>query len=147
MVTKAEWTERTVEAFWSNFPPLWHKIRAYIREEAIAQFDITVSQFHMLRRIDYGKDSVSQLADTMHISRAATSRTVNVLVNKGLLTRTHNPNDRRYVQLRLTEEGKILLQTLFGITGNWMEGKLAELDEAELENIINAVEALTRAFE
>jgi DNA-binding MarR family transcriptional regulator len=147
MPTKAELTERTVDIFWSTFPPLWHKIRAFIRKEAIAQFDITVSQFHTLRRIESGKDSVSQLADIKHISRAAISRTVDVLANKGLITRTQNPQDRRHVQLALTEEGRTLLNTMDGTTGDWMEAKLALLDEGELENIIAAIEDLNRAFE
>ena len=147
MPTKAVLTEQTVDIFWSSFPPLWHKIRAYIREEALAPFDITVSQFHTLRRIDLGKDSVSQLADVKHISRAAISRTVDVLANKDLITRTHNPQDRRHVHLALTEEGKTLLRTVFGSTGNWMEARLAVLDEEELVNIIKAIQALTSAFE
>jgi DNA-binding MarR family transcriptional regulator len=147
MPPKAEITERTVDIFWSTFPPLWHKIRAHIREEAIAPFDITVSQFHILRRIDSGKDTVSKLADVKHISRAAISRTVDVLVNKGLITRTQNPKDRRHVQLTLTEEGKILLRTIFDDVGAWMESKLARLDEDELGNIIAAIETLNRAFE
>jgi len=147
MLTKAELTERSVDIFWSTFPPLWHKIRAYIREEAIAQLDITVSQFHTLRRIDSGKESVSQLADINHISRAAISRTVDVLFHKGLITRTQNPRDRRYVQLALTEKGENLLNTIFGTTGEWMATRLAILKKDELENIIAAMEAFNRVFE
>ena len=146
MSTKAELSERIVDSFWSTFPPLWHKIRAYVREEGIAQFDITVSQFHILRRIDSGKDSVSQLADVKHISRAAISRTVDVLVTKGLVTRTHNPKDRRNVQLSLTDEGNILLRSVFGTTGDWMEAQLSVLDKEALENIIAALGALNKAF-
>jgi DNA-binding MarR family transcriptional regulator len=146
MPTKTELTKKTVDKFWSSFPPLWHKIRAYIREEAIAQLDITVGQFHTLRRIALGKDSVSQLADIKHISRAAISRTVDVLATKGLITRIPNPNDRRYINLVLTEEGKDLLRTIYDDVGNWMESQLALLDKSELQNIITALEALNRAF-
>ncbi len=140
-------SNRTIEAFWSIFPPLWHQIRAFIREEANHHFDITVNQFHMLRRIDSGKDSVSKLADDKHISRAAISRIVEVLVNKNLITRTHNPEDRRQVKLTLTVEGRTLLDTLFQHTRRWMDSKLVLLDDHELENIIQALNALKKAFE
>ena len=147
MATKAELANQTIDVFWSTFPMLWHRVRAYIQEEAVEQFDITVGQFHTLRRIHSGKDSVSQLADAKHISRAAISRTVDLLVNKGWVTRTQNPEDRRYVRLALTEEGQALLQSVFHTVGDWMESRLIELDEAELENINLSLQTLREAFE
>ena len=147
MTTKTELTRQTIDVFWSTFPPLWHQIRAYIREEAIKKFDITVGQIHILRRIKSGKNSVSMLADDRHTSRATISRTVDTLVNKGWLARTPNPNDRRHVQLSITSEGQILLNAIFENVGDWMESHLITLAESELENINQALLTLIGAFE
>jgi DNA-binding MarR family transcriptional regulator len=135
-----------VEKFWEFFPPVWHTVRAQIRREATENFDITVSQFHILRRIRHGADSVSKLADAKHTSRPAVSRVVDVLVNKGLVARTQNPADRRNVQLSLTEEGATLLEALFNNTRQWMVEQLAVLSDDELEAILVAGESLKRAF-
>lgn len=135
-----------IENFWDFFPPVWHTIKAHIRHEATENFDITVVQFHILRRIRIGTDSVSKLADDRHTSRPAISRAVDTLVKKGLVNRTHNPADRRNVQLTLTEQGQSLMETIFDNTRQWMAQKLGVLNDEEVEAILVAGEALKRAF-
>jgi DNA-binding MarR family transcriptional regulator len=136
----------TIEEFWETFPSLWHSIRARIRKVATEEFNITVEQFHILRRIHKGSDSVSKLADAKQISRPAISRVVDVMVNKGLVTRSQDPADRRYVRLALTNEGKTLLEAIFGKNRDWMAGRLASLEEDELKTIRVAMMALSKAF-
>jgi DNA-binding MarR family transcriptional regulator len=138
--------QQAVDKFWEFFPPVWHTVRAYIHHEAAENFEITVGQFHVLRRIRQGADSVSKLADAKHTSRPAVSRVVDVLVNKGFVARTQNPADRRNVLLSLTEEGTALMENLFSNTHQWMIEKLSILNESELEAILVAGDALYRAF-
>ncbi len=96
----------------------------------------------------WGKDSVSELAATGHISRPAISRMVDVLVNKNLVSRTQNPQDRRQIQLALTDEGETLLNTIFDNTHHWMSEKLALLEVDELETIVWGMRSLNwKAFE
>jgi len=136
----------TIDDFWETFPSLWHSIRARIREVATAEFDITVEQFHILRRIHKGRDSVSKLADAKHISRPAISRAVDIMVNKGLVTRAQDPADRRYVQLALTEEGQTLLDAIFSKNRAWMASRLISLEKSELDAIRSGMNALSKAF-
>ena len=137
---------QAIDKFWEFFPPVWHTVRAYIHQEAAENYGITVVQFHILRRIRKGTDSVSRLADDRHTSRPAISRAVDVLVNKGLVIRTQNPADRRNVRLSLTQKGEALMDALFGNTRQWMAEKLSILSESELEAILIAGDALKRAF-
>jgi DNA-binding MarR family transcriptional regulator len=136
-----------INEYWQSIPTVWHVVKAHIQKEATENFDITVGQFHTLRRIHQGKDSVSKLAADSHISRPAISRLVDVLVNKGLVNRTPNPNDRRNLQLALTEAGQDLLCALMSNTRQWMAEKLRLLEEDELETAIQALEILNKAFE
>ena len=138
--------QQVIDKFWEFFPPVWHTVKAHIRHEATENFDITVGQFHILRRIRQGADSVSKLAADRHTSRPAISRSVDVLVNKGLVLRTQNPADRRNVQLSLTAEGQSMMEALFSNTRHWMAGKLSVLGNAEFEAILIAGDALKRAF-
>lgn len=146
-VPPKEVLDSTIDKFWETIPSLWHMIRARIRDEAVSQFDITVEQFHILRRIRKGRNSVSKLAKAKHISRPAISRAVDVMVTNGLVTRTQDTRDRRHVQLDLTPKGLELLEAIFGKNREWMSERLASLNTADLETIQRAMNALRKAFE
>ena len=65
---------------------------------------------------------VSELATAKNISRPAISQAVEILVKKGLLTRVPSREDRRCVDLVLTEAGNHLLDTVFKETRGLDEG-------------------------
>lgn len=46
----------------TTISPVWHAARAHVYQQATENFGIRVSQFHILRRIRGGIDSVSRLA-------------------------------------------------------------------------------------
>jgi DNA-binding MarR family transcriptional regulator len=138
---------QAIDRFWETIPPLWGLIKTYIRAAATAKFDITVEQFHILRHVRRGTGSISELATAKNISRPAISQAVEVLVKKGLLTRVQSTQDRRFVELALTEAGNDLLDTLFQETRNWMKEHMSALNKDELATIAKAMEALKKMLE
>ncbi len=135
-------TNEALDAFWETVPPLWSQIRAHIRATATENFPITVEQFQILRLIRTGRTSVSELAAAKNISRPAISQAVDVLAEKGLLTRTQDADDRRHMQLALTDSGNALLDTIFDDTRAWMRAKLGAFSNHELETVIHAMGSL-----
>ena len=144
--TQNETIQVTIDKFWEVIPPLWRGIRKFIHDQAVDEFRITLSQFHILRHIHTGMDSVSKLAKIGRISRPAISRGVDTLVQKGLVTRETDSDDRRHILLGLTPDGKALLEKLFGNTRSWMTDKMESLTNEEMEQINQAFDALQRAF-
>ena len=138
---------QAIDRFWETVPPLWGMIRTHIRAEAIKNFDISVEQFHILRHVRRGTGSISELAIAKNISRPAISQAVEVLVKKGLLTRVQSTQDRRFVELTLTEVGNNLLDTVFQETRGWMKERMSPLGPDELETIAKAMEALKKMLE
>jgi len=136
--------EQTLDKFWETFPSVWGYIRAHIRAVAAENFDISVEQFHILRFIRRGHGSVSELADARNISRPAISQGVDALVKKGLVTRTQNKEDRRYVELELTPEGNALLDDVFRDTRAWMKESLETFSQEELELATRGMEVLKK---
>ena len=136
--------DRAIDRFWETVPPLWNSIRSHIRATATANFYITVEQFHVLRYVRRGTDSVSELATAKNISRPAISQAVEVLVKKGLLRRVPSKEDRRCVELVLTEAGNDLLDTVFKETRGWMKDRMRELSPDELETIAKAMEIMKK---
>lgn len=139
--------ERVIDRFWETVPPLWNSIRSHIRATATASFDITVEQFHVLRYVRRGTDSVSELATAKNISRPAISQAVEVLVKKGLLRRVPSKEDRRCVDLILTEAGNNLLDTVFQETRGWMKERMRDLSQDELATIARAMEIMKKMLD
>lgn len=139
--------DQTIDRFWETVPPVWNYVRTHIRGTATGKFDITVEQFHVLRFVRRGPNSMSELATAKNISRPAISQAVDVLVKKGLLTRIPSTTDRRVVELALTEEGNALLDTVFKENREWMKELMKALTTEELEIIGKAMTALKKILE
>jgi len=147
MTSSEQLREKAIDRFWETVPPVWSTVRSHIRATATAKFDITVEQFHVLRYVRRGPNSMSELATAKHISRPAISQAVDILVKKGLLTRVPSSTDRRVIELNLTAAGNSLLDTVFKENREWMKERMNRLTPDELETIGKAMEALKKILE
>jgi DNA-binding MarR family transcriptional regulator len=138
--------DQAIERFWETVPPVWRFIRGQVHEIASEQFNLSVDHYHILRHIRMGSHSVSDLADDFQISRSAISQSVDVLVEKGLVTRTEQVKDRRFVQIELTPDGDSLLNAIFKQNRAWMKTRMAGLSEVELVTIQQAMILLKNTF-
>jgi DNA-binding MarR family transcriptional regulator len=144
--TATDLRQQVIDRFWETVPPVWHMVRNHIHTLAIQNYNISVEQFHILRHIGKGVDSVSELATLKHISRPAVSQAINGLVEQGLVSRSQHAQDRRYVHLKLTETGQHLLNEIFEETRGWMSARMSILSQDEMENMIGALGSLKRAL-
>lgn len=147
MTSSERLREQAIDCFWETVPPVWNTVRSHIRATATAKFDITVEQFHVLRYVRRGPGSMSELATAKNISRPAISQAVEVLVKKGLLTRVQSTQDRRYVELALTEAGNNLLDTVFRETRVWMKERMRAFTVDELETMTKAMNVMKKMLE
>ncbi len=139
--------DQVLAQFWETVPPLWHRVRSHIALAARERFNLTHEQFHVLRRIHLGRTHVSELAQDKRISRPAVSRAVDVLVEKGLIVRMQDPDDRRHVNLALTEQGDAVMKSIHEVMDAWLTERLSTLDSDDLEQIMTGMNLLKRAFE
>lgn len=138
--------DQLLEQFWQTFPPIWHSTRGLIHQTATEEFGITGSQFHTLRRIAEGKTSVSELADCMHLSRPNISRSVDELVNSGIVERERDTSDRRNVRLFLSKRGEQLIHDLHLSISKKMKVLFASLNEGEINEILAGLAGLQKVF-
>ena len=147
MASTEKLRDQAIDRFWETVPTFWNIVRSHIRATATTNFDITVEQFHVLRHVRRGMGSISELATAKNISRPAISQAVDILVNKGLLTRVQSTQDRRYVELALTDAGNNLLDTVFKDTRAWMKERMHALTASELESITKGMEVMKKMLE
>ncbi len=85
---------------------------------------------------------VSDLAEVFGGSLPAMSRAVDGLVKKGLATRVEDPADRRVRLVRITAEGKDLVEELTTVKRNGLEAFAATLTATQRRKLDAAVESL-----
>jgi DNA-binding MarR family transcriptional regulator len=145
-MSEQETLQAVIDKFWETVPPAWHATRATIRRVAAERFHLTVEQFQVLRRIRRGIASVSALAESSGTSRSAVSKAVDGLVNKGLVSRSQNPNDRRNIPLALTEEGQHAMTAIYRETEQWLAARFSRLAAQELSTLVESLDILHDAF-
>ena len=86
---------------------------AKVAWEKFAPFEITPMEFALLYMCSEGqRDTITALTRVIPVNPASISRHVAVLVDRGLIRRMRQREDRRVVRLELTEEGQALVPRL-----------------------------------
>jgi DNA-binding MarR family transcriptional regulator len=89
--------------------------------------------------------TLGQVAKEAGRGAPAVSRSVDTLVRAGLVERTQDPNNRRRLALRLTDEGRERLSKPTAGSSNLL-AKLERLAHSELRAVERAIEILERGF-
>lgn len=90
-----------------------------------------------------GPVSMSDLSCASFISKPNLTTMVDRLCADGLVERSADPNDRRVVNVALTQEGINFLVRHKMEVAKFIEGRLSLLDEADLERLRGILDELT----
>ncbi|WP_169717047.1 MarR family winged helix-turn-helix transcriptional regulator [Sporomusa acidovorans] len=140
-----------------NISTMRNAIKTFMRSLGVLEgkktfcYDCTYAQCHVIwETAQESKISVNELATRLNITKSAVSRTVDDLVNKGYLDRNQNPDDRRYVDIILTEKGQKTFQEIELNSRRYFESILEKIPENKrettLEGIQNFSDALCQVF-
>ncbi|TML06519.1 MAG: MarR family transcriptional regulator [Actinobacteria bacterium] len=80
----------------------------------LGELDLTMTQMKTLGMLDdcVEEVSVKELSERLGLSLPATSRTVDGLLRRGLLSRHEDLEDRRIKRVRLTDAGREMVQRM-----------------------------------
>lgn len=128
MNTRRKQVEEIVESFYVIRHKLSAKMRLYFDK-----VHVTPSQWLVLHLVKKHKNiSIKDLADLLEITSSAVTQIVDVLVNKGLLLRKSNPDDRRALELELSEKSKKQFESIKIKSFKTMASLFDVLDNGEL---------------
>ena len=99
----------------------------------------------MMRLYRGGSCAVSDIGKHMDTSNAAASQLIDGLVEKGLLERVENPDDRRSKQISISQKGRTFIQNGDAERYRWVDEMVAGLTAEEQATIIPAIDLLTKA--
>ena len=114
-----------------------------------ARIDVSVRQHQTMSlvcRLTEDKPNgvtLKELAESMKLAPATVSELVESLVKKDFLQRVQNPEDRRAVQITLTDHGQTLLNECIKCVDSLCEKLLAGLTASERNAMLGALSKIT----
>lgn len=102
---------------------------------------VTVAEWVVLREMYGGNDttSPSKVAELTGLTRSAVSKLIERLLNKGLVTRAESPDDRRFLDVRLTPRALVLVPQLAALADQNDDEVfcvLTELERKQLQELL-----------
>ena len=115
----------------------------------IARMDVSIRQHQTMSlvcRLTEDKPNgvtLKELAEAMKLAPATVSELVESLVRKNFLQRVQNPEDRRAVQITLTEYGQTLLDECTQRVDTLCADLLSSLSTAERDALLKSLSKIT----
>jgi len=138
--------EQCSEDLLLTIPRLMHCFRPHGNCPLGYGSQLSMGQGRLLLLISCGEKSVSDLAEKSRVSLPTISRKIDLLVEKGLVDRERDPEDRRSLVLEITEDGKHTLDQHRRHANKQLSAILESLTDAELQQIRKSLKLLRKAF-
>jgi len=107
---------------------------------------ITIAQCHTLVEISKSKClTLNELSELLNLDKSTMSRTVDNLVNAGLVERQIDKTDRRYMNITLTAKGSEMVQGINSNMERYFERILHSIPEEKRELVMSALPYLLTA--
>lgn len=139
-----------MEAQGSNY--LRELIRVLVRNLGILEKEdtsccgVTISQCHAIVEIGRAEEiSLNELAKILTVDKSTMSRTINNLVKSGLVIRELHPEDRRYVTIKLTDEGMKAFKNVECGMQEYYKNIFRAIPEEKREQVLESLKLLTEA--
>jgi DNA-binding MarR family transcriptional regulator len=108
---------------------------------------VTLAQCHVLLAVDARAETTTgALAAELYLDKSTLSRTVDALVEKGLVRRLPDETDRRVTLLRLTREGRAICQALHVANDQQYRRIFERIPQRSRETVMKHFSLFVRAF-
>lgn len=108
---------------------------------------VTVGQCYAVLEIGLaGEISLIDLANLLNLDKSTMSRTVNNLVNRKLVDRYTDSDNRRYVKLILTEQGRVVFDKINATFDLYLNNVFETISESKREQVTESIEILIGAL-
>ena len=134
---------QTARQFMDIDPHFMHRVGAALRcgrEDQAA----TMGQFRCLAILSHGPLTLRELAGRYEVSPPTMSRMISGMVDRGWVSRTENPNDRREITLEVLPAGREVFQQMVDRAHTETAQWLRALTEQDLLHLQAGLEGLAR---
>ncbi|RKP51682.1 MarR family transcriptional regulator [Cohnella endophytica] len=142
---KTDLSDSISESFVTLVPLLNQKLLRNLPLDQMA-LNLSPTNFHLLRALyEKRKATITELCNHMRVSRPNMTPLVDKLVRHGLVRRRPTAEDRRFVEIEITEEGDRHCREMRQMILKHIHSKLESLDEedlAALEQCLNTMKTI-----
>lgn len=126
---------------------LYRKNQIYLNA-AMKPLNITTAEQPILMYL-YRNDSVTQeeISAYLQVDKALTTRTVQSLLEKGLVTKQKDPKDKRCNKISLTPKGLDMRETMIEKFTGWNKIMLDGMDDSKRELLFELLEEMVEKTE
>lgn len=105
---------------------------------------VSLAQCHTLLELENkSKTSITELSDALNLDKSTVSRTIDGLVNIGLVKRKTSTINRRKATVNLTNEGKQVCSNINYNNNTYLEKALSDFTDEQKELLIDLFKKLT----
>ncbi|MGE5628111.1 MAG: MarR family winged helix-turn-helix transcriptional regulator [Solirubrobacterales bacterium] len=107
---------------------------------------VSIAQCHAIVEIGRNNEiSLNELAELLTLDKSTMSRTINNLVESGLVIRELHPEDRRYITIKLTEQGNKVYKNIEGSMTDYYGKIFSSIPEDRREQVLESLKMLIDA--
>jgi DNA-binding MarR family transcriptional regulator len=137
----------------NNFRKILRKLEQEVSDQLREQTDccgVSLTQCHAILEIgEFDQTSITDIADFLNLDKSTLSRTIENLVKLGLVNRVTNPEDRRFMKVNLTEQGKKVYDDINNQCNNYYLEMFKLIPEEKhdqvLESFVLLIDAMLKA--
>jgi len=108
---------------------------------------VSLTQCHAIVEIGRAKSiSLIDLSELLNLDNSTMSRTVNNLVNKGLVERELDKKDRRYVTIKLSDEGIKVFENIELSMNSFYSKVFQSISGEKQEQVLESMQILLEAI-
>jgi DNA-binding MarR family transcriptional regulator len=118
-----------------------------ILDEKMTCCGVSLAQCHALVEIGRaGTISLIELANLINLDNSTMSRTVNNLVSNKMAERELDPNDRRYVSIKLTQAGITAFKEIESNMEEYFMNIFDSIPEDKQDQVLDSLQILLKAI-
>ena len=116
--------------------------------ERVLRLGISMAQLHILYTLQRnGEMTMSRLAEVLNVSLSSATGLVDRIAERGFVERSHPPEDRRLVRIRVTPEGTRMLEEIDAVSDDLLRIVLGRLGRTQLAGVRQALADLRVALD
>ena len=117
-------------------------------EKILSPFDLTIEQFHLLKNLSCDTGMTQrEIGEIASKTPANMTRILDRLESKSLVQRESDPNDRRAVQVFLTETGKKMTEKVFGVFESFSEDLVNGISKTNQDVVKKSLKKIAQNLE
>lgn len=135
-----------VERYMTAYFVLFKNLNTQMAE--VIQEDATIEQYQIIAYIATHENGTStELAEVFSVGKSSITAIITRLVDKGLIERTRDVQDRRVVYLSLTEHGRMMYSKMQGSIIDMMSSYMVHFTKEDIDGFIQPFEKMAKLVE